>query len=85
MRLECWLSSRNMSETEFARRLGVEPSTITRLIPGEGKKHVRRPGWALMLSIKEETKGEVTADDWLDAYADAPPTCDGVPTAESRP
>ena len=86
MRLEAWLSAKNMSETEFARVIGVETSTITRMIPGEGKKQLRRPGWQLMLAIKDATNGAVTADDWLDAFAESPECIDaGQSAGNQRP
>lgn len=72
MRLEEWLKRENITETDFARSLGVDPSTITRLIPGPDKKEFRRPGWALMASIRNQTGGDVTPNDWLEAFEEKP-------------
>lgn len=48
-----------MSRSEFARRIGRDPATITKIIKG----HVR-PDWTTMDRIKAETKGAVSAQDF---------------------
>lgn len=68
MQLGEWLIQSKLSASELAKRLGVAESTINRLIPRDGKKQVRRPGWALMALIKDATAGAVSADDWLVAF-----------------
>jgi hypothetical protein len=65
MRLESWLAEQQKTPTELANELGVDVSTITRLIPDSGKKQIRRPGWDLIAKIKVATGGKVTADDFM--------------------
>lgn len=78
MRLEEWLEANRTTATDFARAIGVDPSSITRLLPGE-KKQVRQPGRDLMSKIYEGTDGQVTANDYMvpaqPSTARRPPTC----------
>jgi transcriptional regulator with XRE-family HTH domain len=66
MQLEAYLKERGISRSEFAQRLGVYPSTITRLIDGS-----RRPSGALLADIVRETDGAVNLSDF-DWISDEP-------------
>lgn len=50
----------------MAERVGVDQTTISRLIDKDGKKHVRRPSLGLAARIMSVTAGQVTANDFLD-------------------
>lgn len=60
MTLETWLFENKIKPSAFAARIGVAPSTITRLIKGE-----RSPRLDLIASIQRETNGQVTLADFL--------------------
>lgn len=62
MKLETYLSEIDLKATAFAEKIGVSPSTITRILRGE-----RSPGFDLVMRIQAATKGKVSAKDW---YAD---------------
>lgn len=59
--LAIWLKSQDppLSRSEFARRIGRDPATITKIIKG----HVR-PDWTTMDRIKAETNGDISAQDF---------------------
>ncbi len=54
MKLERYLSEKSIGRSDFAARIGVNASTITRLIDG-----TRRPSGALLALIEEKTDGAV--------------------------
>lgn len=58
MELAQWMSEQGLTDDAFARRIGVERSTMTRL-----RQKKRRPGDGVCLRIMNETKGAVTLDD----------------------
>lgn len=66
MQLVDWLKAHNMTGTDLANLLGVDDSTINRLIPKDGKKQMRRPSLDLAARISAATNGEVTANDFMD-------------------
>ncbi len=66
MRLESWLERERKTPTDFARSIDVDPSTITRLLPGDAKRQVRKPGREVMAKIYTATGGEVSPNDYLD-------------------
>jgi transcriptional regulator with XRE-family HTH domain len=59
MRLKDWLRVNNVSQAALAERLGVDRSTICRIVKGE-----RTPKWALAEKIREITLNSVTLEDW---------------------
>ena len=59
MTLTEYLSDQSLKPTQFATSLGVEPSTIIRMVNGE-----RRPSLDMALRIEEATEGKVTTRDW---------------------
>lgn len=66
MQLVDWLKAHNMTGTDLANLIGVDDSTINRLIPKDGKKQKRRPSLDLAAKISAATNGEVTANDFMD-------------------
>ncbi len=66
MKLGDWLKSKNLSDNEFARQLGCEQSTITRLIGRDGKPPQRKPRFDLMTRIAVATNGAVMPNDYMD-------------------
>jgi plasmid maintenance system antidote protein VapI len=60
MKLEQYLTEKNIKPAAFAASIDVAPSTITRIIRGE-----RSPGLALAAKIKAATKGKVRVEDFL--------------------
>ena len=68
MRLAEYLSAKNLSAAEFASRIGVHRSTVSRWFePPDADGNVYRPSWEQIAKIRDETKGQVTADDFIDA------------------
>jgi transcriptional regulator with XRE-family HTH domain len=67
MKLSAWLSAHSLTRSEFARGIGVGPSTITRIINGE-----REPSGRLMATIHHFTGGEVTVSDFYDIAVSRP-------------
>lgn len=63
MKLGVWMKSRGLTAEKMAESVGCSVSTITRLIPGEGKKQTRQPSVRLARKIKAATNGAV---DFLD-------------------
>ncbi|CAN0653136.1 Helix-turn-helix transcriptional regulator [Nitratireductor aquimarinus] len=66
MKLETYLSERDMKPSAFAAEIGVAPSTITRILRGE-----RSPGLDLVMRILRATDGKVSVEDWYNAEAAA--------------
>ena len=60
MKLETYLNDRKITPVDFAKRIGVDSSTVTRWISG-----VRRPEWPKMELIIRETNGAVMPNDFL--------------------
>lgn len=60
MKLSAYLKAEGLSPTAFARRVGVNQSTIARLVSGQ-----RGASMSLIARIKDATNGVVTADDFL--------------------
>jgi len=68
MLLSEWLTQKQMSRTDFARRIEVSPAHITGLCDGTSW-----PSRRVANAIKEATAGEVTADDFLGQTIPADP------------
>jgi plasmid maintenance system antidote protein VapI len=71
MKLAEYLTTKGINRQEFARRLSVEPSTVTRLINGE-----RKPSVELAAQIERETEGNVGLQDWSAAPEPEPPSAE---------
>lgn len=55
--LKAYLEGR--AKNEFAGRLGITPSQLSQYLSG-----FRRPGFEMMLRIRDETAGAVGLDSW---------------------
>lgn len=60
MHLRTFLDQSGTSVARFAERIGVHPQAVHRYLNGE-----RIPRLKVMIRIIHETKGEVSADDFL--------------------
>lgn len=59
MKLSEWLKSRNMKQTELARKLGISSSMVSKLSRGK-----RVPSLELIQEIHRQTGGRVGLKDW---------------------
>lgn len=64
MKLSEYLSAAGQTATDFASKVGCEPSTITRVLKGE-----RKPSVPLAVKIEEVTAGQVTPRDFIETPA----------------
>lgn len=62
--LATYLKSRGISQREFARLLGVDPSIVSRLV-----HDLMRPSLELAVRIERLTNGLVTAASWVPVSA----------------
>jgi transcriptional regulator with XRE-family HTH domain len=62
MTLKDYLASQGLTATEFAKKLGVSASTITRAIKKE-----RRPTWTTLEKIRAATGNRVQPNDFAEA------------------
>jgi transcriptional regulator with XRE-family HTH domain len=60
MKLADYIAKKNLKPANFADRLGVPASTVTRWLNGE-----RTPSLASMAAITKATNGKVTSKDFL--------------------
>ncbi len=60
-KLAAWLKGKKIPLTEFAGRVGVTHTQLSRVLNGK-----RRPSLQLMQRIKDETAGYITLDDFSD-------------------
>lgn len=58
MTLLQYLKLKNMTQTEFAERLGVAQGTVSKLCGA------RRPSWQMAASIEDATDGAVPVSVW---------------------
>lgn len=61
MKLSTFLTDNDLNASKFAEALGVMPSTVSRWLRGD-----RRPSVDQIVRIEVETKGAVTASDFID-------------------
>lgn len=59
MTLGEWLEKNDVGQAEFAVRIEVTQSQVSRLVNGR-----RRPGRRVALAIQRETAGAISADSW---------------------
>lgn len=71
MRLAEWMKRECQTCESLAAAVDCDVSTISRLIPKDGKKQTRRPSISLAERISQVTHGEVTANDFI--YTDDRP------------
>lgn len=74
MKLELFLEKSDLSESQFAKMIGVHRNTIYKYTKGE-----RRPEEEIMLLIAQVTGGLVTPND----FYDLPPLAAAQPHAEA--
>lgn len=60
MDLTAYLTTNQISNSEFATRIGVSQQALYRY-----RLKQRRPEWSILLRISEATSGVVTANDFL--------------------
>jgi transcriptional regulator with XRE-family HTH domain len=66
MKLADYLVANGMAAADFAERMGVHRSTVSRwLAPAEPGKPVCRPSWDELRKMAEVTNGAVTANDFV--------------------
>ena len=58
--LASFLKRENLSQDEFAGRIGVDQATVSRLA-----RRVTKPGIELAARIERETNGEVSMASWV--------------------
>lgn len=61
MKLETYLTGKNIKHSDFAETLGVTQVTVTRYANG-----TRRPSLAMALKIEDVTKKKVRVSDWYE-------------------
>ena len=64
MNLKTYLEQERLTASDFARQIGVYPSTITRAAKGEAM-----PSPSLMKQIMDATQGAVSPNDWFEGVA----------------
>lgn len=61
MRLAEYLDRNDLTNTAFARLVGVQPAAVSKWLRG------KRPDWPQLLRIRDATGGQVTPNDFLPA------------------
>lgn len=61
MRLETYLKQQNLKQADFAKKVGVTPATVSRLLAGQ-----LSPSLELAARIEEITKRKVPMRSWVD-------------------
>jgi len=74
MTLDEWLTKHKVKKSDFARRIGVSPAAVTGLLKGAWMKR------GVAEAIARETKGKVTANDFL-----LPPAAPRPTSRSTRP
>ena len=62
MKLKEWIRRNNMTQGEFAALIGIKQCTLSNYINGRFT-----PSYGMTLVIEKATKGEVTANDHVEA------------------
>jgi transcriptional regulator with XRE-family HTH domain len=60
MKLQDWMHINGLKDGNVAKRLGVSRATVSRL-----RRAKQLPKWDLVSKIRDETGGQVTADDFM--------------------
>lgn len=63
MQLDQWLTKTDTSQSALARKIGILPSSVSRLVSGENF-----PDWETIEKIRVATNDAVTAEDWADRW-----------------
>ena len=78
MTLADYLHDRRISAAEFAEKLGVHRSTVSRwILPPSDGGETYRPSWDQIANISRVTYGLVTANDFMPSLAPACPAASG--------
>lgn len=67
MTLQDWLSSQEVSDADFAARIGVTRQALYRYKNGQ-----RMPRIGILRKIISETAGQVSARDFIERHSEAP-------------
>jgi transcriptional regulator with XRE-family HTH domain len=67
MKLAAYLAGNQITDADFASRIGVTRQAVHRYKSGE-----RAPEWSVLSKIKEVTSGAVSPDDFLPAPTPQP-------------
>lgn len=81
MKLDEYLKTRNITQADFAEKVGVEQATISRLMPRDGEPAARKPSFDLMAKIAAATSGAVMPNDFMD---DLPGIIAGFPDPDEQ-
>lgn len=66
MKLSAYIKKQRITAAEFAARIGVNKSTVSRWIESEDHPQpLYRPNWSQIDKIVRETDGDVTANDFM--------------------
>ena len=60
MKLDQYLTEKNIAPVDFARDIGRDVATVSRL-----RRELTRPDWETVRRITEATKGKVSANDFI--------------------
>jgi len=58
-KLKDWLDDRGMRQNFFAKRIGVDDATLSKIMKGTN------PSLKTASKIEEQTKGEIAASGWI--------------------
>jgi hypothetical protein len=61
MHLSDYMLWKNLTDTEVASRIGRDRATISRI-----RRRVVRPDWPTIAQLKKMSRGEITADDFIE-------------------
>lgn len=60
MTLKDWIEKRGITQSDFARRVGVQQSTVNKIIHGH-----RKPSMRVAYAIEVATNGAIKSESWL--------------------
>ena len=61
MHLADYMQLRNLTDSDVAKRLGVDRATVSRI-----RRKKSRPDWLTIANLKRMSRGEITADDFTE-------------------
>ena len=59
MTLKDWLNHKDVTASDFAKKIGRSAPTVSRILRG-----INKPDWETMLAIEAATEGAVTPNDF---------------------
>ncbi len=66
MHLSDYMTLRGLSDDEMAGQIGRSRATVSRM-----RRRVARPDWDTIDALRRATKGQVTANDFMETQAEA--------------